>query len=221
MKYHIHIDPTLYQTYASIRLGCMRFSAQVKPSEASFWHHLNTEVFPSVRENIHGKAWSEISGVRGSRLAYKAFGRDAARYRVSSESLLRRVRRGDELYHINSVVDVNNLISVTTGLSVGSYDVSKIHGDVVLRVAREGEGYEGIGKQFINMRDMLELADEDGIFGSSMSDSQRTMVTESTTDIMVVIWCFEDTIDLSQVMADAAEAFQKYAGATAIETWIV
>ena len=53
-----------------------------------------------------------LPGIRGSRAAYKAFGRNSGRYSVSSsEALLRRIRRGDDLYHINSVVDVNNLIS--------------------------------------------------------------------------------------------------------------
>ncbi len=89
---------------------------------------MNTEVLPQVRSGIEGKEWSEIPGIKGSRAAYKAFGRNPGRYRVSSESLVRRVRRGDDLYHINSVVDVNNLISVRSGLSVGSYDLGQVHG---------------------------------------------------------------------------------------------
>ena len=42
---------------------------------------------------------------------------------------------------------------------------------------------------------MLVLADDDGIFGSSMSDSTRAMVTENAEDILVVIYCFENNID--------------------------
>ena len=66
--------------------------------------------------------------------------------------MLRRVRRNDELYHINSVVDVNNLISVESGLSVGSYDLENIHGDIVFRKAGNGEGHNRIGKYFIYMK---------------------------------------------------------------------
>ena len=40
------------------------------------------------------------------------------------------------------------------------------------------------------------LADEEGIFGSSMSDSTRAMVTDSARDILVVVYCFENDIDL-------------------------
>ena len=53
--------------------------------------------------------------MKGSRAAYKVFGRNSGRYRVSSEALLRRVRRGDALYQINSVVDVNNLFLFKVG----------------------------------------------------------------------------------------------------------
>ena len=218
---NISIDNKLKDTYSEIRLGCIHFSVEVKPSSDDFWGHMNTEVLPKVRSDIEGKEWSEIPGVRGSRAAYKAFGRNPGRYRVSSESLLRRVRREDELYQIHSVVDVNNLVSVTSGLSVGSYDLSHINGDIVLRKAESGEGYEGIGKEFLDMENMLVLADDDGIFGSSMSDSTRAMVEESATDILVVIYCFEDSIDLKDLLSHGKQAFEQFAGVKEAESWIV
>lgn len=140
----IDIDQQLLSVYPEIRLGVLRFQANVTESNPAFWEHMNNDILPKVREEIDGKEWSEIPGIRGSRAAYKAFGRNPGRYRVSSEALIRRVRRGDELYHINAVVDVNNLISIESGLSVGSYDLAKIHGTVTLRKAENGEGYTGI-----------------------------------------------------------------------------
>ncbi|WP_300121159.1 B3/4 domain-containing protein [uncultured Enterococcus sp.] len=113
-----------------------------------------------MRAKIDGKEWSQIPGVKGSRAAYKAFGRNPGRYRVSSEALLRGVRRGGALYQINSVVDVNNLISIQSGLSVGSYDYDKISGSVIFRKSEQGEGYTGIGKDFLDMENMLVLADD-------------------------------------------------------------
>lgn len=213
----ITIDSSLLSTYNEIRLGLISFTADVKASDAKFWQKLNEEVLPGVRERIEGVEWGDIPGVRGSRLAYKAFGRNPSRYRVSSEALLRRVKRGDELYHINSVVDVNNLISVTSGLSVGSYDLSRISGSITLRLAAAGEGYTGIGKEFIDMENMLVLSDDEGIFGSSMSDSTRAMVTEETTEVLAVIYCFEDSIDLDALLTEAANAFAEYAGARGIK----
>ena len=149
------------------------------------------------------KEWNDIVGVKGSRAVYKAFRRNSGRYRVSSESLLRRVRRGDDLYHINSVVDVNNLISIESGLSVGFYDLEYIQGGIVLRKAETGEGYQGIGKDFIDMENMLVLWNEEGVFGSSMSDSTRSMVTRETKDVLIVIYCFEKEIDLPSLLEKA------------------
>lgn len=219
--YDVKIDPKLYETYPQIRLGCLTFQAAVQPPDAAFWAHMDADVLPAVRADIADQAWSAIPGVRGSRAAYKAFGRDPGRYRVSSEALLRRVRRGDALYRINSVVDVNNLVSVVSGLSVGSYDLAHIDGSVTLRRAAPGEGYTGIGKDFLDMENLLVLADRQGIFGSSMSDSTRAMVTDTATDILTVIYCFEDAIDLPALLARASAAFERYAAARNVETWQV
>lgn len=120
MHYEVRIDPKLFDTYPDIRLGLIRFQADIQPPDAAFWAYLDAEILPQVRAALEGREWSQVPGVRGSRAAYKAFGRNPGRYRVSSEALLRRVRRGDKLYLVNSVVDVNNLLSLQSGLSVGS-----------------------------------------------------------------------------------------------------
>ena len=178
-------------------------------------------MIPGIRQSLEGKEWNQIPGVKGSRLAYKAFGRKPGRYRVSSEALLRRVRRLDPLYRINIVVDVNNLISIQSGLSVGSYDIEQIKGDVLLRKAGFQEGYIGIGKSFIDMENMLMLADQEGIFGSSLSDSIRTMVTMRSQHILSVIYCFEAELDLSSLLDTSKLLLAEYAGAKNVETWIV
>jgi len=216
----ISIDRTLLGTYPEIRLGCLRFRTEVQPSSGAFWGDMDKTILPAVRAGIEGKEWSAVPGVRGSRAAYKAFGRNPGRYRVSSEALLRRVRRGDGLYHVNSVVDVNNLISVESGLSVGSYDLACVRLPIVFRRAQKGEGYQGIGKDFLDMENMPVLADADGIFGSSMSDSRRAMVTEKTKDVLAVIYCFEDAVDLEALLSRAAQAFARYCTVEGMETWI-
>ena len=221
MKYNVEIDSKLFDTYPDIQLGLIRFQADVKEPDPQFWAYMADEILPQVRIAVEGKEWSEIPGIRGSREAYKAFGRNPGRYRVSSEALIRRIRRGDELYHINSVVDVNNLISVESGLSVGSYDLAQIHGSIVFRKAEHGEGYTGIGKEFLDMENMLVLADDKGIFGSSMSDSTRAMVTENANDILTVIYCFENDLDLQALLKKGIDAFEQFASVKDAEGWIV
>lgn len=217
----IKIDDQLYSVYPDIRLGLLQFQADVKESDKNFWERMNHTVLSQVQKTIEGKQWNEIPGVKGSRAAYKAFGRNPGRYRVSSEALLRRVRRGDALYTINSVVDVNNLLSIESGLSVGSYDLDQIHGTITFRKAEKGEGYTGIGKDFLDMENMLVLADEEGIFGSSMSDSTRAMVKEQTKNVLLVLYCFEKDIDLLALLEKAQVYFQRFADAKDFVSWVL
>ena len=221
MTYPVSIDPALYAVYPEIRLGCLRFTAEVKAPDERFWAEMEETYLPQVRAAIEGRSWSEIPGIRGSRLMYKAFGRNPGRYRVSSEALIRRVRRSDPLYRINSVVDVNNLISVQSGLSVGSYDLEKVQGSIVMRRGAAGETYSGIGKDAIDLEDLLVLTDELGAFGSSMSDSTRSMVTLESRDILVVLHCFENDLDLPALLEETKSAFERYANAQNVEMWIV
>jgi DNA/RNA-binding domain of Phe-tRNA-synthetase-like protein len=122
------------------------------------------------------------------RAMYKRVGIDPTKTRPSSESLLRRVVRGEELPRINSLVDVSNWCSAESHLPFGLYDLGCIRGRVTLRVGLPGEEYAGIRKDVVHVAGRLVLADEDGAFGNPTSDSARTMVTTATTRALVVIF---------------------------------
>ena len=122
------------------------------------------------------------------RTMYKRVGIDPTKTRPSSEALLRRVRRGDELPRVNSLVDVVNWCSLESRLPFGLYDADRIHGSVELRLGRPGEEYAGIRKDTVHVTGRLTLADDRGPFGNPTSDSARTMVTEATTRVLVVIF---------------------------------
>jgi DNA/RNA-binding domain of Phe-tRNA-synthetase-like protein len=129
----------------------------------------------------------EIARVRAM---YKRFGLDPTKVRPSSEALLRRVRKGDPMPRVNSLVDICNWCSVETQLPFGLYDLDKIEGDAVsLRVGAAGEGYDGIRKDRVNVDGRLTLADARGPFGNPTSDSARTMVTLDTTRVLFVVYC--------------------------------
>ena len=71
--------------------------------------------FRKTKDEIFDYGVNEIPNIKESRAAYKAFGKDPSRYRVSSEALIRRIGQGKGLYEVNTVVDVNNLISIESG----------------------------------------------------------------------------------------------------------
>ena len=82
---------------------------------------------------------------------YKRVGLDPTKTRPSSEALLRRVRKGDPLPRINSMVDVCNWCSLEFQLPYGLYDAAQIDGDVELRLGAEGESTRASGRDDVHV----------------------------------------------------------------------
>jgi DNA/RNA-binding domain of Phe-tRNA-synthetase-like protein len=149
------------------------------------------------------------------RTMYKRVGIDPTKRRPSSEALLRRVRKGEGLPRINSMVDVCNWCSLEFQLPYGLYDAAHIEGGVVLRLGKEGESYPGIRKDDVHVGGRIALADNRGPFGNPTSDSARTMVTPATTRALVVVFAPRD-IDarqLDRVVQITAQRMEEFTGA--------
>jgi DNA/RNA-binding domain of Phe-tRNA-synthetase-like protein len=154
----------------------------------------------TARMRTAGEPTDTIAAVR---TMYKRVGLDPTKTRPSSEALLRRVRKGDELPQINNLVDIINWCSLETQLPYGLYDLGHIQGGVTLRLGLAGEEYEGIRKGAVHVAGRLALADDQGPFGNPTSDSARTLVTTATTRALVVI--FAPVSIAEAVVARAAE----------------
>jgi len=148
----------------------------------------------------------ELDAVRAVRLMFRTWGIDPARYRPSSEALLRRVAQGKGLYRVSNVVDAGNLGSLETGWPYGIYNRALISPPVAFREGAQSETYEGIGKQTWHLAGRPVLADSVGAFGSPISDSTRTRVTEAARDILAVIYAPASApqAKIEQALADLA-----------------
>ena len=151
----------------------------------------------------------EIAAVRSM---YKKVGIDPTKRRPSSEALLRRVRKGDPLPRINSMVDVCNWCSLEFQLPYGLYDAAQIDGDVVLRLGLPGESYAGIRKDDVHVGGRIALADRIGPFGNPTSDSARTMVTTATVGALVIVFAPHETEPrhLAHVLAITSERMTEF-----------
>jgi DNA/RNA-binding domain of Phe-tRNA-synthetase-like protein len=163
----------------------------------------------------------ESPQVEATRKAYKALGKDPARYRGSAEALLRRVVAGKGLPQINAVVDTINLVSVESRLPVGLYDLGHVVGEIVFRAGVAGETYKGIGKYDLNLEDLPLFADTAGPHGSATSDSERTMVTAATKEVLAVIVSFGGAENVDRWSQRLRALLQQYAAGSEIATSIV
>jgi DNA/RNA-binding domain of Phe-tRNA-synthetase-like protein len=166
----------------SIRLITLRgVRVQETPSE---FRTLLEGLAAGVAERYKDATISEIPTVKAVRTIFHKTGVDPTRYRPSSEALLRRVLKGKGLYFINSAVDVVNYFSLKTLLPMGVFDAGSIKPPMEFRAGRDGETYQGVGRDVLNLSGFPLLADAEGPFGSAVSDSVRTRVTDGTTRLL-------------------------------------
>jgi DNA/RNA-binding domain of Phe-tRNA-synthetase-like protein len=158
----------------------------------------------------------EVGAVR---TMYKRVGLDPTKTRPSSEALLRRVRKGDALPRINTMVDVCNWCSLEFQLPYGLYDLGHVEGDTIqTRLGRDGESYAGIRKDDVHVGGRICLADTSGPFGNPTSDSARTMVTTATTRALVVVFAPRslDEGRIARVLDVTAQRMTAFTGAKEI-----
>ena len=153
----------------------------------------------------------EIATVKQIRAIFHRAGLDPTRYRPSSESLLRRAVKGKGLYFINSVVDLVNYFSLKMLCPMGLYDADKLKPPITWRIGQEGEMYTGIGRDQLNLAHFPLLVDEEGPFGSPISDSMRTRVTEESTRIL---WITFAPPRSAVPLDELAESMMRFNGGT-------
>jgi DNA/RNA-binding domain of Phe-tRNA-synthetase-like protein len=79
------------------------------------------------------------------REVYRQFGVKKTSFRSSVERLVKKVRQGDELPRINTLVDIYNLISLRYHMPVGADDLDKLVSPVMYRFARPDDTFIALG----------------------------------------------------------------------------
>jgi len=217
---NISISNELKSRCPRLRLGCIEADVNVAESSVELLAEMNTRI-QHISESLSIESISKIPTIAASRKAYKACGKDPARYRLSAEALLRRVVSGKGLYHINNLVDQLNLVSITTGFSIGGYDADQIQGDIFFFIGDQAEPYSGIGRGELNIENLPVFRDEHGAFGTPTSDSPRTEVKEQTRRFLMILIDFGGDRVLSEAMKMAEHLLKSSCGAEKLEIWTI
>jgi DNA/RNA-binding domain of Phe-tRNA-synthetase-like protein len=119
----------------------LRLQAQRSPALDA----LIAEREAACRERWSGTELSDIPGVAAWRAAYKGFGVKKTSYRSSVERLVKRVKAGERLPAVNTLVDVYNAVSLAHVLCCGADDLDKVAGPLAFRYARPGDTFVDMG----------------------------------------------------------------------------
>ena len=209
--------------------------------KAKWPHYRGAAVYAEVKNSAYNEAlWHEIGqfteqlqasettesikqqpAIVATREAYRACGKDPSRYRPSAEALRRRLLRGLDLYRIDTLVDLINLVSLRTGYSIGGFDADKIVGtELCLGIGRAGEAFEGIGRGVLNIECMPVVRDAIGGIGTPTSDHERTKMDIGTTHILVIINGYSGSEGLHEAATMTTELLTRYVSAVNCQSWM-
>ena len=216
----IEIEPQLKLACPSLRLGIIQCKVNTQEECPDLWQIINENTL-NIQENITIADIKDIPSIHSSKCGYRAVGKDPSRYRLSAESLLRRIVNGKGLYKINNVVDLLNLVSIKSGFSIGGYNADKIEGTVCFGIGKANEEYQGIGRGSLNIDKLPIFRDNRSAFGSPTSDSLRTQIDENCESFLMIIISFQEEKDLPETINLAVDLLKSHADAKDIESTII
>jgi DNA/RNA-binding domain of Phe-tRNA-synthetase-like protein len=166
---------------------------------------------------------SQVPGVAATRQLFRALKIEPTKHRPSSEALLRRALKQLPFYSVNNLVDVCNWFALETQSPNGVYDRDMIKPPITLRCGLPGEEYLGHNEQPVHLAGRYALVDQRGVFGSPITDSQRTAVTQATKAVLVVVYAPAD-YDEKQLWESSnrlAERIKQFCGGNIVQNRII
>lgn len=169
---------------------------------------LREEVTEVARANFAGDSLSADPVVAAVRSLFRAAGCDPTRYRPSSEALLRRLLKGEDLPAIHPFVDLNNCLSVELAVPCCASADGTFTPPVVLRAGRPGETVQSLRGPF-NLEGKPLLEDGQGPFSTPITDSERVRVHEGTERVWMVVYLPQGKVDSADARARLDELLRR------------
>lgn len=217
MEYEFAIEESVRKAAPDYRLLALTAHIANPPTPDALWQMIEKEL-AAAAQRLSIDDVRMLPAVEATRRAYKMLGKDPNRYRPSADALLRRAVRGLGLYRSLAVIDVVNLLSLRTGISIGAFDAEAIAGNrLVLGAGRPGEPYEAIGRGQLNIENMPVWRDATGGIGTPTSDNVRTKLTGDTRRLLMLVNMYHGATD-ADAFRSAAEGLLASFGNTFVWT---
>jgi len=169
----IKIGGVLKEINSALVIGIIESEVTNSEYSRELWNEIQL-LTGQLRKSLTFDAIKDQPEIAATRKMYSACGKDPSRYRPSAEALMRRIVKGQDLYQINTLVDVINLVSLKSGYSIGGFDASLISGQVEAGIGKDGEIFHAIGRGLLNIENLPVYRDAKGPIGTPTSDEART-----------------------------------------------
>lgn len=179
------------------------------PGSGDLLAALRSEVARQARERLTVESLSSYPPASGLRKLFRAAGCDPTRYRPSSEALLRRLLKGEELPALHPLVDINNCLSAELAVPCCVMQEGTFTPPLILRAGREGESYESLRGPF-NLAGKPLLTDAAGPLDTPITGNTRVKITQDTQLAWLVAYLPEPEVS-AELARDTLLKFLKAA----------
>ena len=148
------------------------------------------EVIKKVKQEYNLNSVKNHPTFRAYRSFFWKIGIDPTKIRPAAEALTRRILAGKKIPNINTLVDVYNLVSISSGIALATFDTEKIVGKIFMRFSDQEEKILGIGmeKPFIMTGKEIVISDQEKLIAIyPYRDSDTTKVTKETRNVTIVV----------------------------------
>lgn len=187
---YIKIDAPLQSRFPGLAAQIIRFKCVNIKREDSSLEQFKNEVFEEVRSRWNVDELRDDPVFRAYRDFFWKLGIDPTKNRPAAEALIRRVLRGSPIPKINIWVDAYNLVSILTAIPIASFDVDLLKGELLMREAKLGEAFLGIGMDkpvSLSGGEAVIQDDERLVAIYPYRDADYSKVTQETNNILMLM----------------------------------
>lgn len=198
---------------AAPELTVIQIEAEVEnmPTSDLLWNEI-LQACEALKSNYEIQDVNKRIGIRATRDAYKALGKEPNRYRPSAEALCRRIINGKGIYRLDTLIDAINLISIVTGYSIGGFDCDKVEGNqLVLDAGNHEESFNAIGRGSLNIENLPVYRDAVGGIGTPTSDEERTKLTPHTKRLLMLVNIYGEDMSVAETLEFVKDVLQRHA----------
>ncbi|WP_455662297.1 B3/B4 domain-containing protein [Pradoshia sp.] len=222
----IIVDHEFWDVFPDAQLNVLivkNIRNQCSEDKRSYFFGLLRDAAAEAKQHLTNETFSQTPVIDEWR---KAFGRFKTKKgaRSSIEALLKRVKQDREFTPINPLVDIYNSISLKYAVPCGGEDLHLINGDLHLGKAEGGESFLPLGADQDSpaLPEEIIYYDTEGAICRSLNwrEAQRTMLTEDTTNAVLIIESINEkqAQRANQAMAEMKERIDSYFQTDSITT---
>lgn len=221
----LKIDPKIFERYPDVLLGVVTLRGVDNHGQVDVISQLLRDAEKEALQKTGDIPVAEHPNVIPWREAYRKFGAKPKDYPSSIENLIRRIAKGEQVRHINKLVDIYNIISLRYLLPVGGEDTDKVKGDVLLTFAGSDEkAVFLLGEKEARppYPDEVIYKDDEGAICRrwNWKEAGRTKLTEETTNSFMVLEALPPVKreELEKAVAELADLIKDYCNGEIVTT---